>query len=249
MRKMRSMVLVWMSVVTLGAVSCDRPAGGEKEIGSAAPRPSDGAKGAALRALHEANQQNVRLSQMAQDRAQAPEVRRYAAALVRDGMEIDNRLLTLAKSENVDLVPLPEAVPLALSRAVDKLERGLGAATGRDFDAAYVAPQVFAQEYVAGIVVQAEKASPSKELSTLLSDAQRQATEHVAEARRLASALGYQSATGGGPIAGTSPGSDSEAAKKDGGTTEKASHLGAPAAKPGEGAGTSGAPARKDAPK
>jgi len=178
-----------------------------------------------LRQIHAANQDEIEMGKLASDKAQSPEVKRFASQMVTDHTQVDQKLTDLAKRSNLDLNATPmDPIAVALQSASEDHKRMIRGLSGSQFEAAYVAPQVDNHSVVLKLVEEAQKTA-SGATRKLLDETRPVVESHLDHAKNLMRGLTFSpSAVGGGPMGSeTSPqGSvQSPSGKGDGGRREE----------------------------
>jgi putative membrane protein len=156
-----------------------------------------------LRQIHAANQDEIEMGKQAMDKAQSPDVKKFASQMVTDHTAADQKLTDLAKKTNLDLNAAPmDRIAQALSSASDEHKRMVKGLSGPQFDAAYVAPQVDNHTLVLKFVEEAQKTA-SGDTRKLLDETRPVVESHLDHAKTLMRGLTFSpSAVGGGPSGG-----------------------------------------------
>lgn len=133
---------IWITVLVSAACGCRMlaPAGSgattaaHLEPGSMAPETK------ILSRLHEIDQRQIRLGQLAEAKASAAQVRRYAERLVRDHQASDERVEALARRKGITLVELRPEIDEQRWQAAEREEvwRQLDICQGQQFDLAFL---------------------------------------------------------------------------------------------------------------
>src|SRR5689334_7780965 len=111
-----------------------------------------------LRQLHAANQEEIDLGKLAQEKAQNAEVKKFATDMVNDHTSADQKLTDLGKKTNLDLNATPhDPVTQAMQSASEEGKRSLRGMSGAQFDVAYTAPQVDKHIVALKLVEEAQK--------------------------------------------------------------------------------------------
>jgi putative membrane protein len=104
---------------------------------AAAPVPGGGTAtedtAAVLGKLHHANQMEVEMGKLAQQRGQAQAVKSFGKTLVSDHTAADRKVMAMAKAEKVDLAAHAPAMDEKTENRMDKVK----ATTGPEFDKAF----------------------------------------------------------------------------------------------------------------
>jgi putative membrane protein len=166
-----------------------------------------------LRQLHAANQEEIDLGKLANDKAVNADVRKFANDMVTDHTAADQNLTDLAKRMNIDINTSPvDPVQKALSAATDQCKRSLRGQSGSEFDVAYFAPQVEKHNLALKLVEEAQKTA-SGDVKKLLDDMHPTVESHLDHAKTVMRGLTFSAAVGGGPLGhemaptGNAPGS------------------------------------------
>ena len=172
-----------------------------------------------LRQLHAANQEEIDVGKMAQDKAPDGDVKKFAIDMVSDHTSADQKLTDLAKRSNIDLSATShDPVQQALMSTSDEFKRNLRSLSGMQFEVAYVAPQVEKHQFVLKVIDEAQKTA-SGDVKKLLDETRPTVESHLEHAKSMQRNLSFgPAAVGGGP--GTEKGEKGEmvpAAGKDGG--------------------------------
>jgi putative membrane protein len=156
-----------------------------------------------LRQIHAANQDEIEMGKAAMDKAQSPDVKKFAALMVTDHTAADQKLTDLAKRTNLDLNAAPmDPIAQAMQSASEEHKRMVKGLSGPHFEAAYVAPQVGNHTYVLKVVEEAQKTA-SGDTRKLLDETRPVVETHLDHAKTLMRGLTFSpSAVGGGPSAG-----------------------------------------------
>jgi putative membrane protein len=156
-----------------------------------------------LRQIHAANQDEIDMGKLAQEKAQSAEVKKFANQMVTDHSSADQKLTDLAKRSNLDLNAAPmDPIVIALQSAAEDKKRMMRGISGAQFDAAYVAPQVDNHSVVLKLVEEAQKTA-SGDTRKLLDETRPVVESHLDHAKTLMRGLTFSpSAVGGGPMQG-----------------------------------------------
>lgn len=177
--------------------------GGEKQDArnEACPTTAAAKVNMVLRELHVINRSEIESGRLAEQRAQAGEVKEYARIMVRDHSEADRKIAEYAKRNGIDLTKVAPIDPIhaALDRADSAEQKALGTKHGADFDAAYVAPQALEHRVALSVAEEGQKYAKD-EAKELLDGVHRMLVDHLARAEKLGGQLHFQpAAIGGGP--------------------------------------------------
>jgi putative membrane protein len=153
-----------------------------------------------LRQIHGANQDEIDMGKVALDKAQSPEVKKFANQMVTDHTAADQKLTDMAKKMNFDINAAPhDPLALALQSSAEDSKRALRGMSGAQFDVAYIAPQVVIHNDALHIVEEAQKTATGDAKAFL--DQTRPVIEaHLDHAKTLQRGLMFSpTAVGGGP--------------------------------------------------
>ena len=153
-----------------------------------------------LRQIHAANQEEIELGKLAEDKAQNAEVKRFANDMVTDHTSADQKLTDLAKRTDLDLNATPhDPVQHALQAASDDGKRALKGMSGAQFDVAYIAPQVDKHIFALRLVEEAQKTATG-DTKKFLEETRSTVESHMDHAKNLMRGLAFSAAAvGGGP--------------------------------------------------
>jgi putative membrane protein len=156
-----------------------------------------------LRQIHAANQDEIDLGKQAMDKAQSPDVKKFAAQMVTDHTSADQKLTDVAKRSNLDLsAPPVDPIAQALQSASEDQKRNIRGLSGPQFEVAYVAPQVENHSIVLKLVEEAQKTA-SGDTRKVLDEIRPTVEAHLDHAKTLMKGLTFSpSAVGGGPMGG-----------------------------------------------
>jgi len=203
----------------VSASSTAAAASGQSASGQSSARLDDATKtNILLRQIHAANQEEIDLGKLAQDKAQNADVKKFASDMVSDHSAADQKLTDLAKRINLDLNAAPrDPIEQALSAKSDECKRNLRSMSGAQFEVAYVAPQVDSHTLVLKMIDEGQKTA-SGDAKKLLEEIKPTVESHLEHSKSLQRGLVFSpAAVGGGPMGSESPGSAAPAAKHDGG--------------------------------
>lgn len=108
---------------------------GREETGRQAERIDAAAVGEILSQVHQANQMEILMGQMAQEKGQAARVQRLGTVLIRDHQFADRKVLDLAREKGVEMGPMEHS--FEHQRTLDRLQ----GAQGEEFDRAFLQEQ------------------------------------------------------------------------------------------------------------
>lgn len=97
---------------------------------AADPTPPSGDTAAVLGKLHHANQMEIDMGKLAQEKGESKDVKAFGKALVKDHTAADKKVTALAKEQNVDLSANTPSMPMG---KMDKLKGMSGAEFDREF--------------------------------------------------------------------------------------------------------------------
>ncbi|WP_437598135.1 DUF4142 domain-containing protein [Sorangium sp. So ce590] len=120
----------------------------------------------------------VRLGQLAQQRAASPEVKRFGQRMIDDHSAANKRLAQLAQQKGV---LVPQALDQEHRENVDKLSKK----TGTEFDRAYMSAMVDDHEHDVEKFEKASKEAKDAELKAFAAATLPQLREHLAQAKQI----------------------------------------------------------------
>jgi putative membrane protein len=132
--------------------------------------------------LSEANQAEIAAGQMALQRAQSGEVRRFARGMVSDHTKMLNAGKALADS--LSITPAPPS-PDSLPQKADQETQTLSASTGAAFDKSYMAAQVADHRMVLELLRNLEAAAQNPRVKALITGALATVQSHLDRAQVL----------------------------------------------------------------
>ncbi len=142
------------------------------------------APGMILGQLHMANQSEIELGKMAEQKAQSKEVKNFGKHMVKAHTGMDNDLQSWARKHKVTIASPPQDEKMQQTR------QRLQGLSGAEFDKAYM--QVMAEDHAKDLneVRTFEQTTGDKSLQTLLEKARKEIAEHKREADKLVQKLG-----------------------------------------------------------
>lgn len=158
---------------SVGAPSGPGPAG--------TAAPTDPA--AVLGKLHHANQMEIQMGKMAQEKGQAKEVKAFGKTLVTDHTAMDKKVMSLAKQQKIDL---PASMPPMNDPNMTKLQN----ATGAEFDRAFAQQMVQEHQRDVDEAKAAQARTTDPKLKTLLGSAIPVLEKHRDTAQKLVGTVG-----------------------------------------------------------
>ena len=158
--------------------------------------------------LHAANQAEIKLGNLAKEKASDADVKSFADQMVKEHGDADSKLTDLAKKEGIDLnANEAQSDPffVAIKAVHDSMSAELASKSGKTFDVDYIAPQEMDHELVLKMIGEGDKVAKSGDEKTFLGDARKAVTMHRDHARTILGRLQLQGnakqpkAIGGGP--------------------------------------------------
>ena len=151
--------------------------------------------------LHQLNESEIRLGDLAADRTAVPQVRKFATQMATEHAAADQKLTDLARREHLDVSRLTPADPIhaaALKSAADE-ETEMQNLTAGSFDVVYVASQANQHRFALEVIEQGRRVAAGEPRS-LLEDAREMASRHRDHANMLLQDLRFAPrGVGGGP--------------------------------------------------
>jgi putative membrane protein len=151
--------------------------------------PTAGAEGdvETVAKVHEANQKEIEMAQMALDKAESPRVKAYARKLLADHQAADKKLMAYAERKSLDVSKAgPKTTAAAPAPSDDEAHKRLQTATGADFDRDFVNVMVSEHEKAIDLVKSARDSVTDKSLRTVLSGMLPKLEQHLKMAKDLA---------------------------------------------------------------
>jgi len=152
--------------------------------------------------LHYANQQEIKLGQLAEKNAQSPEVKSFASMMVKDHTAMDQKLMDYAKSKGLKVADMPKAASDVEKKmmAQDKATmEELQALKGAAFDSCYMAGQVGDHDALLGKVMAAKQAMPTMDpqMTAMVQELTTRVPQHREQAWNILGKLDDGMAMGG----------------------------------------------------
>jgi putative membrane protein len=207
MRKRSPVVIFALASAALLAASCDRGptqaerSSTEKQSRELCPIESPDKIRAVFQYLHRANENEIRLGNLAGDRTQFPDIKHFATQMVSEHAAADQKLVDLARRENIDLTPIAPVDPIHaadLRLGVDE-EQTMQTVSSDAFDLAYLASQAGHHALLVKISDEGQKVAGG-DVKSLLENAREMASRHHGHALVLMQDFRFvPRAIGGGP--------------------------------------------------
>jgi predicted outer membrane protein len=183
-----------------GATPTERPGLDRQSLESCSNEPA--AKvGAVLRYLHLSNEFEMRLGNLAANRTGMSEIRQFATQMVSEHASADQKLVDLARNDQIDLSAIPSLDPIhaALERVLADEEGRLQTVSGVMFDAAYLGPQSEQHEIALQAIEEAQSVA-TRDTKSFLDGEHEMASQHRDRALSIMQDLRFRPrAIGGGP--------------------------------------------------
>jgi putative membrane protein len=139
--------------------------------------------------VHQANQKEIEMAQMALDKADSPKVKAYARKLLNDHQAADKKLLGYAEKKSVDLSKLEakttDTRAATTAASDDDAHRRLQNATGADFDREFVTVMLAEHDKAIDLVKSARDSVTDKQLRSQLAAMLPKLEQHRKAARDL----------------------------------------------------------------
>jgi putative membrane protein len=141
--------------------------------------------------VHQSNQKEIEMAQIALDKAESPQVKAYARKLLNDHQGADKKLLTYADKKNLDRSKLEKAATgtAAAPTADNDAQTRLLSATGADFDRQFVTVMLGEHDKAIDLVKSAKDSVTDRELRTFLAGVLPKLEQHRKMASELADKL------------------------------------------------------------
>jgi putative membrane protein len=131
------------------------------------------------------------MAQLAQQKAQSEEVRRYAAQMLEDHGQSTQRLMRLAEQKNV-------TPPSSLDQQHRATAQRLEGLSGAQFDREYMQVQVQAHQKALDLYQRAAQQGTDREIQQFAQTLTPTLQQHLAEARQVVASVGGGAAAGAG---------------------------------------------------
>lgn len=187
----------------LGGTALAQQSGKETKKGTAELRgfvvPTD--EKALLERLHYTNQMEIKLGHLAQQNSQNPDVKSFGEQMVREHTAADQKLMTLARGQNLTLSDMPkpmndmEKKVMAADKAVMEELQTL---KGEPFDSCYISGQVGDHDATLGKLMAGRQAiTGNAQLTSLLDEMTQTVAQHRQQAYTVLGKLGQSMGVGG----------------------------------------------------
>jgi putative membrane protein len=157
---------------------------------------------AVFRYLHEANEAEMRMGNLAWERSPSEEVKQFAQRMLTEHARSDKELTELARRERIDLTAGTPADPIhaALRQVATERERQLQNIAPSGFDAAYLGPQAEQHLLVVKVIEEAARIAEG-DIKAALDKVHDTSSRHQEHALALIQDFRLRSrAVGGGPV-------------------------------------------------
>jgi putative membrane protein len=161
-----------LSLLALSLLPAASPAQGRAAGASKSVAQAGELKGSAhtLWKLHQANQMEIKMGDLAKSNAQSPAVKSYGELMVKDHTAADEKVTASAKKLNVDLdQPAPASDKAETDEGMSKLN-ALRSAQGADFDTQFIKTMVDDHKKVIALVTSARADAAQKDIRPLLGE-------------------------------------------------------------------------------
>lgn len=160
-------------------------------------QPADPGRAAALDAdqgdvglvakVHEAHQQEIKMGQLATDKATAPRVKAYARMVVADHKALDRQLMTYARKKGLDtkLEQVTANAAAGEAKPGPDMHARLRGETGREFDQDFMASMVDEHDRAVEMVRSARDSATDPELRRIFDGALPKLTKHRKAAQEI----------------------------------------------------------------
>jgi putative membrane protein len=154
-----------------------------------------------LERLHHANQQEIKLGQLAQQNASNPDVKSFGGQMVKEHTTADEKLMSYAQGKGLKLAapkPLNDTEKKVMAAEKASGEK-LQALKGAPFDSAYMANQIGAHDMVLGKLAAGQQAfSDNAEAVALINENVQHVSQHRQQAYTVLGKLAPQATGVGG---------------------------------------------------
>lgn len=179
--------------------------GAATTMGAMCPHDDSAKLKTVLEFLHGANQNEIKHSKLAMDRAMSKDVKSFADRMIKEHTDADKKLTDLAQKKGIDLSSTMPMDPIhaAVHGADAKMEETLKSKSGAQFDAAYMGPEMMEHVLVLAVIEEGQKVAKDDEVKKLLTEMHKSVDGHREHAMTI---MGKMKMGGGG--VGGGPGSD-----------------------------------------
>jgi putative membrane protein len=186
----RGLIAVSVLVATLALRAEDNDAGKSKSESSVSNRDSSRAKDpeTCIKQAAEMNAATIKFAELASQKAENPELKRYAQSLQRDHQKAQTELETIAKNHNVTLATTVDA------KCQEELTR-LEGLNGAEFDKEFAKGAVEGHAKAIAHLQQASSQAKDPEIAQYTRNMLTRLKEHQQEGRDIAKAVGVDDAT------------------------------------------------------
>jgi len=139
--------------------------------------------------VHQANQKEIEMAQMALDKAESAQVKAYARKLLNDHQGADKKLMAYVEKKNLDRSKVEQTATgtaAATPKADEDAHARLLSATGADFDRQFVNMMLDEHDKAIDLVKSAKDSVTDKQLRTYLAGVLPKLEQHRKMARELA---------------------------------------------------------------
>jgi putative membrane protein len=136
--------------------------------------------------VHQANQKEIEMAQMALDKAESPKVKAYARKLLTDHQAADKKLMAYVDKKSLDRSKVEQtATGPAATPSSDDAHKRLMSATGADFDREFVNMMLDEHDKAIDLVKSSKDAVTDRQLRALLGSVLPKLEQHRKMARDL----------------------------------------------------------------
>jgi putative membrane protein len=139
--------------------------------------------------VHQANQKEIEMAQMALDKAESAQVKAYARKVLNDHQGADKKLMAYVEKKNLDRSKVEQTATgtaAATPKADEDAHARLLSATGADFDRQFVNMMLDEHDKAIDLVKSAKDSVTDKQLRTFLAGVLPKLEQHRKMARELA---------------------------------------------------------------
>ena len=135
--------------------------------------------------LHQINQHETAMAELAQKKAQSPEVKAAARTILEDHRQMDEQLMQMAKEQHMELRPMGDLTDRSLADAHQSQMQALEKLSGAKFDTAFIAGQSFAHRFALSVIENGAPAIKDQKGKKMLDTAKQKVTSHLETAEQL----------------------------------------------------------------
>lgn len=165
MRKVHARPVGVTTAILLAGLVWPQASSAQEPPEAASPSPAQ----VVLSTMHQVNQMEIKLGELAEERGDREAVRRYGDRMVRDHRFGDGKVTSLAESQGLELLPPPELPAAPKMKAMMKKSQQLRQLSGPEFDRMFLQMMTQSHEMAVSMLGEALGNLPEGEVRTLVS--------------------------------------------------------------------------------